>query len=74
MIPPAETNAERFARIVGGADESMNVAEAALLIPPEEYRDLDVEAYLSQLDDMATILKRRLRADISQGDAIIVKV
>ena len=67
MSSPAETNAERFARIVAGADESINVAEAALLVAAEEYRDLDVDAYLSQLDDMATILKRRLRADISQG-------
>lgn len=71
MNSPAGTNAERFARIVGGAEESINLAEAALLIAAEEYRDLDVDAYLSQLDDMATMLKRRLRADISQGDTII---
>jgi len=64
-------NAERFARLVSGPDEAIDVAEAALVIAAEEYRDLDVDAYLSQLDDLATILKRRLRADISQADTII---
>ena len=63
-------HAARFAKVVGGDDESINLAEAALLIAAEEYRDLDVDAGLTQLDDMATLLKRRLRADISQADTI----
>ena len=73
--PPEEgvvtTNAERFARVVSGADESINLAEAALLIAAEEYRELDVAGYLAQLDGMAAALKRRLRADISQADTLI---
>jgi len=63
--------AERFGRIVGGADDAINLAEAALLIAAEEYRDMDVGAYLARLDEMAATLKRRLRADISQADSII---
>ena len=63
--------AERFGRIVGGADDAINLAEAALLIAAEEYRDLDVAAYLARLDEMAATLKRRLRPDISQADSII---
>lgn len=63
--------AERFMQIVGGADEAINLAEAALLIAAEEYRDLDIPAYLARLDDMAATLKRRLRADISQADTIM---
>jgi regulator of sirC expression with transglutaminase-like and TPR domain len=63
--------AERFGRIVAGEDEAINLAEAALLIAAEEYRDLDIVAYLAQLDDMASVLKRRLRPDISHADRII---
>ena len=63
--------AERFGQIVSGADEAINLAEAALLIASEEYRDLDIAAYLARLDDMAATLKRRLRPDISPADAII---
>ena len=63
--------AERFAQVVGGPDEAINVAEAALLIATEEYRDLEIEAYLVRLDEMAATLKRRLRADISQADTVI---
>jgi regulator of sirC expression with transglutaminase-like and TPR domain len=63
--------AERFAKIVSGSDEAINLAEAALLIAAEEYRELDIAAYLARLDEMAATLKRRLRADISQADSII---
>jgi regulator of sirC expression with transglutaminase-like and TPR domain len=63
--------AERFGRIVSGNDEAINLAEAALLIAAEEYRDLDIEAYLARLDEMGAALKRRLRPDISQADSII---
>ena len=64
-------HAERFARVVGGADEGINLAEAALLIAAEEYRNLDIDSYLGKLDDTAATLKRRLRPDISQADSII---
>ena len=63
--------AERFGRIVAGDDAGINLAEAALLIAAEDYRDLDVAAYLAQLDDMAAALKRRLRADITQAHTVI---
>jgi regulator of sirC expression with transglutaminase-like and TPR domain len=64
-------HAERFGRIVSGADNEINLAEAALLIAAEEYRALDIAAYLHKLDEMAATLKRRLRPDISQADTII---
>ena len=63
--------ARRFQQLVAGADETINLAEAALTIASEEYRDLDISAYLARLDEMAATLKRRLRADISQADTII---
>jgi regulator of sirC expression with transglutaminase-like and TPR domain len=63
--------AERFMKIVSGPDESINLAEAALVIASEEYVDLDIAAYLARIADMATALKRRLRPDISAADTII---
>jgi regulator of sirC expression with transglutaminase-like and TPR domain len=63
--------AERFWQIVSGPDEEINLAEAALLIASEEYRDLDIAAYLARLDEMGVTLKRRLRADISPADTIV---
>ncbi len=63
--------AGRFAQVVSGPDEAINLAEAALLIAAEEYRELEIEAYLGRLDEMAGTLKRRLRADISQADTVI---
>ncbi len=63
--------AERFARMVNGPDDAINLAEAALLIAAEETRALDVDTYLARLDDMAATLKRRLRPDISQSDCVI---
>ena len=63
--------AERFGRIVACDDAAIHLAEAALLIAAEEYRELDVAAYLVRLDDMAAALKRRLRPDISHADTII---
>jgi regulator of sirC expression with transglutaminase-like and TPR domain len=62
---------ERFQCVVAADDATINLAEAALLIAAEEYRDLDVAAYLARLDDMAAALKRRLRPDISQADTVI---
>jgi regulator of sirC expression with transglutaminase-like and TPR domain len=63
--------ARRFQQIVCGPDEAINLAEAALLVAAEEYRDLDIAAYLARLDDMAATLKRRLRPDISPADTIV---
>lgn len=63
--------AKRFKQIVAGPDEEINLAEAALLIASEEYRDLDVAAYLARIDEMAAKLKCRLRPDISPSDTIL---
>jgi len=67
----AARHIERFRQIVSGPDDAINLAEAALLIACEEYRNLDVAAYLSRLDAMAATLKLRLRTDISPADAIV---
>ncbi|OGT80479.1 MAG: hypothetical protein A3H91_14230 [Gammaproteobacteria bacterium RIFCSPLOWO2_02_FULL_61_13] len=46
--------------MVSGPDRNINLAEAALLIAAPEYPDLDINACLQQLDDMATVCRGRL--------------
>ena len=65
------TAAQRWERIAAAPDEKINLAEAALLIAAEEYRGLDVAAYLERLDDMGAALRRRLRQDISTTESIL---
>ena len=61
----------RFAEIAASADDTINLAEGALVIASEEYPGLDIGAYLVRLDEMGATLKRRLRADISPADTIV---
>jgi regulator of sirC expression with transglutaminase-like and TPR domain len=61
----------RFAQIASSDDDAISLAEGALVIASEEYPDLDIGAYLAQLDEMGATLKRRLRADISPADTIV---
>ena len=63
--------AERWERLTVGAPDEIRLAEGALLIAAEEYRDLDVDAYLERLDEMGEALRRRLRSDISTTEALI---
>ena len=60
---------ESFAAIVGGPDERLDLARAALLVAAEEYPGLDVEAYLGRLDELAGRLEGRLagRADAERA-------
>ncbi len=56
----AKTNATAFQNIVSGPDRNINLAEAALLIAAPEYPELDLNACLQQVDDMATVCRGRL--------------
>jgi len=57
----AESGSRRqFSDILARDDESVDLAEAALLIACEEYPDLDVPAYLTRLNRMAGELRDRL--------------
>jgi regulator of sirC expression with transglutaminase-like and TPR domain len=65
------TPAEHWAAIAAAPDDDANLAEAALVIAAEEYRGLDIGAYLGRIDDMAAALQRRLRRDIPTAETII---
>jgi regulator of sirC expression with transglutaminase-like and TPR domain len=57
MLPSAR---ERFAQLVSGSEEELDLAEAALLIAQEEHPDLDITAYLHRLDELAASVRARL--------------
>jgi len=62
---------ERWRQIVSAPDNQVNLAEAALVIAAAEYPDLDIDAYLGRIDDLAAQLRRRLRQDIPPTEAIL---
>ncbi|MBI3796703.1 MAG: tetratricopeptide repeat protein [Deltaproteobacteria bacterium] len=57
MLPSVR---ERFAQLVSGPEEELDLAEAALLIAQEEQPDLDITVYLRRLDEVATAARARL--------------
>jgi regulator of sirC expression with transglutaminase-like and TPR domain len=62
---------ERFARIVNDPEEQLDLAEAALLIAKEEQPDLDIEAYLRRLDELAAAVRGRLPDSPTVDDIIL---
>ena len=67
MLPAAR---ERFAQLVSGPEEELDLAEAALLIAQEEHPELDVAAYLRRLDGLAAAVRARLPAAPEPTDII----
>jgi len=65
------TPTERWQRIAASPDNRIDLAEGALVIAADEYRDLDVDAYLGRIDELAARLHRRLRTDIPPTETII---
>ena len=65
------TPAGQWQEIAARPEEDIDLAEAALVIATEEYRNLDVVAYLRRIDEIAGTLKRRLRRDISTAETVI---
>ncbi len=56
------SNLARFERLVGRREPSIDVAEAALLIAQDAYPDVDIDAYLRRLDELAEPLRAGWRA------------
>jgi len=48
-----------FARLVRRSEPEIDLAEAALLVAKEEYRELEVARYLARLDEMAEAVRAR---------------
>ena len=65
-MPSAADARARFAAAVAGADETIDLAEAALLIAAETYPALDIGRYVRVLDDLAAAAQPVVR-DIAAG-------
>jgi regulator of sirC expression with transglutaminase-like and TPR domain len=62
---------ERLTELVTGSEQELNLAEAALLIARDEYPTLDVEAYLRQIDNLASGVQQRLPAQAGLEDTLV---
>lgn len=65
-----ETALQAFADIVTGADENINLIEAALVIASNEYPALDISAYLRSLEVMAEELQLQLLDCVDAEDFV----
>ena len=61
---------ERFTALVSGAEEELDLAEAALLIAQEEQVEVDVAHYLKRLDQLAETVRDKLPDSPSPQDTI----
>lgn len=61
---------DRFAEIVSGKDEEINLAEASLLIATQEYPRLNIALYLEKLDTIGDIARERASKAIDVYDSI----
>jgi regulator of sirC expression with transglutaminase-like and TPR domain len=59
-----------FARLVSRPEESIDLAEAALLIAKEEYPELDVAGYLGRLVSMAAEVQAQVNSVVDPGRMI----
>ena len=62
---------ERWERLVAAPPQDVSLAEGALLIAATEYEGLDVDGYITRLDEMGFELRKRLRSDVSTTEALI---
>ncbi|MCI0554426.1 MAG: transglutaminase-like domain-containing protein, partial [Anaerolineae bacterium] len=65
-----EKNLLRLNAAVTRPDSLINLAEAALLFAQSEYPELQVDTYLSRLDEMAAVVNKRLVPGASLANVI----
>ncbi|HSB80015.1 MAG TPA: tetratricopeptide repeat protein [Candidatus Methylomirabilis sp.] len=63
-VDPARPCRLAFARLVSRPEETIDLAEAALLIAQEEYPDLDLADYLGRLETMAAEVQARVSTPV----------
>ena len=62
---------ERLKQILDAPESDADLAEAALLLAQEEYPQLDVQAYLRRLDEMARAVRDTLPANAPAAEIIL---
>lgn len=63
-VDPARPCRLAFARLVSRPEETIDLAEAALLIAQEEYPDLDVAEYIGRLETMAAEVQAQVSTPV----------
>jgi regulator of sirC expression with transglutaminase-like and TPR domain len=63
-VDPTRSCRVDFARLVSRPEESIDLAEAALLIAKEEYPELDVAGYLDRLKSMAAEVQAQVSPEV----------
>jgi regulator of sirC expression with transglutaminase-like and TPR domain len=58
-------NITEFKGLVCGDDEQIDLAYAALLIAKTEYPTIDIDNYMEKLDEMAHVVHKRLKGELS---------
>lgn len=61
---------KRFAELAARSDAEIDLAEAALCIAQEEYPDLDVDTYLTRLDDLGLAAREQIGPDLPSAEQI----
>lgn len=54
---------QQLSKLVRAPDSAFDMAECALIVAQHEYPDLDIQAYLQRLDQIAERLRQRLPSD-----------
>lgn len=54
---------ERWQQLVCMSDETLDLAEAALIIAQQEYPQLDIASYMTRLDELADAVRARVAPD-----------
>ena len=60
-VPPAGLTGKRLQQLVSGPEESIDLAEAALLIATHAYPDLDIAQQLARIEELARTLDSRIQ-------------
>jgi regulator of sirC expression with transglutaminase-like and TPR domain len=67
---PVQSPEARFQEIIKRPDESVDLAEAALLIAKSAYPDLDVGRYLARIEELARDMRARVPEDSTEAELI----
>ncbi|HYD50473.1 MAG TPA: SirB1 family protein [Terriglobales bacterium] len=61
---------KRLAEIATRSDEAIDLAEAGLCIAREEYPDLDIDAYLHQLDELGIAAREHIQPNLPTAEQV----
>lgn len=70
-VRPAGLTGERLQQMVSGPEETIDLAEAALLVATHAYPELDVAHHLARIEELARALESRIQPDSGPSQRIL---